>query len=207
MAAKNLLKTFKEKNLVESATEVASSVKKATAEELSREWRIAMTQMLGIEDKASKAKAKLEGELQEGEEVSFLRQEVKLDIEPGIDYRREVVHAQEKIQGQENAELRAKLEQITIELKQLSKSSKQIEATFQSVSVENLPVNPGKYHLNFFEWVLATIQTARIRIEDSAAWVGVISNKKSKKDYWSLAKSKGTSFSLSSERVVAQQVG
>jgi hypothetical protein len=55
--------------------------------------------------------------------------------------------------------------------------------------------------------MLATIKSARMRIEESQAFVGVLSNKASKKDYWSLAKSQGTSFSLSGERVVATQVG
>jgi hypothetical protein len=70
-----------------------------------------------------------------------------------------------------------------------------------------MPAKPGKYHLNFFEWMLVTIQNARMRIEDSAAWVGVVSGKKNKKDYWNLAKSHGTSFMLSGERVAATQVG
>jgi hypothetical protein len=143
------------------------------------------------------------GDLSEGEELIFSKQE----IQPAIDYVNEILHSQEKTTQKENQELRVKIEEITIELKKLSKSSKELELTFRDVDVETLPQAPGKYHLNFFEWILITIRNTRMRVEESASWIGVVSGKKAKKDYWALAKKHGTSYMLSGERVVAQQVG
>ncbi|KKP80600.1 MAG: hypothetical protein UR81_C0022G0007 [Candidatus Levybacteria bacterium GW2011_GWB1_35_5] len=214
MAIRNPLKTLREKNLAEAGFEVATSAAKSVREELDQEWRTFMKQALGTAEQASKKAKTLEGELQEGEEISFAKakkeqQERHAEIEPGIDYRREVIHAETVHAQHENRELRVQLEQIRVELKKIVETSQELEATFKEVAKETVQqtVKPGKYHVSFFEWMLSTIQNARVRIESSASWVSAISGKKSKKDYWSLSKSQGTSFSLSGERVVAQQTG
>ena len=113
----------------------------------------------------------------------------------------------EQRQKQENRELRTKIEEITIELKKLSKSSKELEVTIKDVNIDLLPEAPGKYHVNFFEWILLTIQIARVRVEESANWASTVTGKRAKKDYWSLSRKHGTSYQLSGERAVAQQVG
>ncbi len=212
MAFKNPLSTLREKNLAEAGFEVAKLGAKSVREELDQEWRTFMKQALGTAEKASDKVRALEGELSEGQEISFAKKEkkeTKAEVEPGIDYRREVIHAETVHVQHENRELRVQLEQIRVELKKIVETSKELEATFKEVAKETVQqtVKPGKYHVSFFEWMLSTIQNARVRIESSASWVSAISGKKSKKDYWSLSKSQGTSFSLSGERVVAQQTG
>jgi hypothetical protein len=150
--------------------------------------------------------AQMSGDLSEGEEINLSKTEWAR-VEPGINYKSEILHAETRILRQENRTLEAKVEQIIMELKKLSKSSKQLEVTFKDVAVETLPASPGKYHLSFFEWVLTTIQEARVKIESSTAWLNAVGHKKNKKDYWSLSKKHGTSFQLSGERSVAQSTG
>lgn len=183
---------------------IVSQIKNTARQEFSQNWRIAMRQMLGVKEDSNQ---KTSGDLSEGQDIVFPKKEKRVDIEPGIDYFREIIHAETRISKKSEAQLETKIQEIIIELKKLSESSKELQLEFKDISVATLPVKPGKYHLNFFEWMLVTIQNARMRVEDSAAWVSVISGKKGKKDYWTLAKSHGTSFSLSGERVVAQQVG
>ncbi|MEK7551150.1 MAG: DUF5660 family protein [Patescibacteria group bacterium] len=211
MARINPLKTLREKNLAEAGFEIASTTTKSVRDELNQEWQTFMRQALGTAESAAKKVKAMEGELSEGEEVSFAREktEKRTDIEPGIDYRREVIHADTLNVQRENMQLKGQLEQIRVELKKIVETSKELEATFKEVAKESVQrtVTPGKYHVNFFEWMLSTIQSARVRIESSASWIGAISGKKSKRDYWSLSKSQGTSFSLSGERVVSQQTG
>lgn len=200
---KRRLETIKDS--YETNTDVVSRVKNAAKQEFSEDWRLAMRQMLGIKENNSYEKAS--GDLNEGEEIIFPKKEKKVNFQPGIDYVSEIIHAETKITKRQEANLEAKIEEIVIELKKLSESSKQLEVEFKDITVATLPTKPGKYHLNFFEWVLAAIQNARMKIEDSTTWVGVISGKKNKKDYWNSVKSHGTSFMLSGERVVATQVG
>ena len=213
MATKNLLKTLREKNLDETGREIISDVTKSITssvkDELSEEWRISMRQMLGLAEQTRGQAQKLEGELAEGEEISFSKKEKKAAIEPGVDYHRDIIHAETRHIQTENRELKQRIEEIQVELIKIKETSKELEATFKSVATETLhtPINVGKYHISFFEWMLSALQGARVRIESSATWINVIAGKKSKKDYWSLAKQYGTSFSLSGERVVAQQTG
>ncbi len=156
------------------------------------------------------------GEMTPGQEINLKdskrgdvpdHQEKKSHIEAGWDYTGEILHAERRISQAQNRELDVKIQEIVIELKKLAKSSKELEVTFREVAVEQRPVNPGKYHLNFFAWMLVTIRSARMRIEDSANWAQMFSGKKTKREYWSLFKKHGTSFGLSGERVVATQTG
>ncbi len=193
------------KNPYESGNDVFGQLKDTARQEFQDDWRIAIRQMLGIE--SGDKSREVSGELNEGQEIVFTKKEIKINVEPGIDYVSEIIHGETRITKKQEAQLEAKIEEITIELKKLSESSRELQVEFKDVTVTNLPVKPGKYHLNFFEWMLVTIKNARMRIEDSAAWVSVVSGKKTKKDYWNLAKSHGTSFMLSGERVAATQTG
>lgn len=207
MTNKTTQKVRKEtiKNPYETGTDIISKAKDVARDEFSEDWRIAMRQMLGIKEDDTDKKAS--GDLNEGEEIIFPKKEKRVNIEPGIDYVREIIHAETTINRKDEAHLEAKIEEIVIELKKLSESSKELQLEFKDITVATLPSKPGKYHLNFFEWMLATIQNARMRIEDSAVWMGVVSGKKGKKDYWTLVKSHGTSYMLSGERVTATQTG
>ncbi len=193
------------KNPYETGNDFAAQIKDTAKQEFQEDWRIAMKQMLGME--SSNNNPEVSGDLSEGQEIVFTKRERKAEIEPGIDYVREIVHAETRITRKQEANLETKIEEILIELKKLLQSSKELQVEFKDITVATLPVKPGKYHLNFFEWMLVTIRNARMRIEDSAAWVGVISGKKNKKDYWTLSKKHGTSFMLSGERTAATQVG
>jgi hypothetical protein len=77
---------------------------------------------------------------------------------------------------------------------------------FKEVSVEKVTKSPGKYHESFFEWLLITVRTIRIRVDDSANWLAVMGNKKEKKSYWNMFKKHGTTFGMSGERSVSNQV-
>lgn len=156
------------------------------------------------------------GDLVEGREVTLSRLAQKqkvseekfpaLNIEPGIDYRREIIHGERKILQRQTQEIAAKIQEIIIELKRLTTSSKELQVQFKEVSVAQVP-NPGKYHQTFFEWMLIVIKQARMKVEDSGAWLAAAKSKNAKKQYWSMFKKHGTSFGLSNERVVATQTG
>lgn len=148
------------------------------------------------------------GDLSEGQEVSLKKVKKEVYIEAGIDYSREIVHAGQKESSKENHELKIRIQEIIVELKNLVKSSKELEIQFKDVTIiERAPKNVGVYHANFFEWVLSSIKAARVKVENASSWMSHIKGKKNKRDYWSSFKKHGTSFGLSSERVVATQVG
>jgi hypothetical protein len=153
------------------------------------------------------------GDLREGEEISFKREEFRREakrnaqIEAGIDYKRDIIHAERRIRNVDSQQLSVRVEEIIIELKKLSSSSKALETEFKGIATITMPQAPGKYHQNFFEWMLTVVRSARARVESAEQWLKTISGKGKKKDYWGLYKKHGTSFGLSGERTVAQQTG
>jgi len=122
----------------------------------------------------------------------------------GIDYRREVAHGTEMLHGRQATELDRKIQEIMVELKRLVDSSQVISNEYLQIATEQKPVQTGTYHLNFFDFMLSVIRSARQKVEDSGAWLQV---SKKKNGFHQKAQSLGTKFSLSHERTVATQSG
>lgn len=140
--------------------------------------------------------------LREREDVTQRRE--NLNRLPGIDYRREIVQGTEMIHSRQTTELDRKIQEIMGELKRLVDSSKIISNEYAQIAVEQKPVEAGKYYLNFFDFMLTVIRSARQKVEDSGAWLQV---SKKKNGYQQKAMNLGTKFSLSHERTVATQTG
>ena len=150
------------------------------------------------------------GDLEEGREIhlSKKREETSREpIEPGIDYRREIVDVGKRAERENVKVLNAKIAEILAELKKITAASAEIAIEFKEVTVEQRIERPGEYHVTFFQWMLSLIKAARQKIEDSSAWLSVMKSKKSQRQYWNMFKKHGTTFGLSNERVVATQAG
>ena len=194
---------------------VAGSVKKDLAQDGAKDlWK----QILGKYEKTAHSASKLAGDLKEGQEFDLTAHgksenapsPKRHDIAPGLElqnYHRDIIRSSERSHFMGNRELENQVEQILVEIKRLVESSKVLEAEFQYAAVEQTPVEAGKYHASFFEWVLITIRNARTKVEDSGAWLATMSSKKGKKNYWAMFKKHGTTFGMSNERSVATQTG
>ena len=105
------------------------------------------------------------------------------------------------------AETKQKLESIRQELHALSKSIRGLQQEIQTAVLE-MPVDPGVYHLNFFEQLKMLLKGIRERVDDSQVWLSAWNaNAKKKRGYWGMYKKHGTTFGLSSERTLATQAG
>lgn len=193
-------------NPIEALTSLASGVADSFQKDLARD---------GLKETVREITT-IEMDLKEGEEMvlsshSDHSQEKQEKPEPhkeaAIEYHREVKYTSERASSSVNNEIDAKLEQILMELDKLIDSSSELERRFEVLSVQDKPVEPGRYHLNFFEWILSVISSTREQIEDSSAWLSAAQSKKSKRSYWSMFKKHGTSFGMSNERMVSTQTG
>jgi hypothetical protein len=200
---------FSDKNFIEAAarditTDVVKSVKNDLLENsISSAWK----QLLLTNEKVNQKTAAMSGDLQEGEEINFSKTEKLVSVEAGIDYKSEILHFERKTTQIKEGQLNQRVEQIMLELKQLSTSIKQLETQVKDVDMGMLPQTVGKYHENFFEFILASLRNARIKIEDSTNWLSAVGKKASKKGFAANAKKYGTSYTLSADRAVSQQVG
>lgn len=170
-------------------------------------------EILGINK--SEEKQNQHGDLFEGQEINLKElqeknskaKQEKTQADPGIDYAREIIHVGERAVNRENQEIEGQLRELMAEIKKLADSSKELQMQFKEVAVEQHAVKPGKYHKSFFQWLFTVIRTARMKIEDSGAWLAAMHSKKKSREYGEMAKKYNTSFTLNSERTVATQVG
>ncbi len=168
-------------------------------------------EILAVADSKDKQGKHTKGDLQEGEEINLKelteKKQEKREVEPGIDYSREIVHVAERAVSQENRELELQLRELMAEIKKLTDSSKELQIQFKEVAVEQHAAKPGKYHKAFFSWLLSIVRNARMKVEDSNAWLTAMHSKKKSREYGAMAKKHGTTFTLNNERTVATQVG
>ncbi len=135
----------------------------------------------------------------------------KRDREPGINYHSEyyqsITRSGERHSQREVNEHSKQIQSIMQELKKLASSTKALQVEFGSLVVEPPPADPGKYYINFFEWMLIMIRQSRQKVEDSKAWMDTVQGKSKKMGYWGKAKKMGTTFTQANERNVATSTG
>lgn len=112
-----------------------------------------------------------------------------------------------KIFDRKEEEVKAKIaaikEQLKLLIKELAGMDKELEK-----AIEEETVNPGTYHLNFFEKLRTFLLDLRKKVADSANWLEVSNQRKaSQQGYWGNVKRSGTKYLLSQERTLATQAG
>lgn len=104
-------------------------------------------------------------------------------------------------------ETKLQISALIQELKKIAESTKELAKEVQIAAVQ-VPVEPGSYHLSFFENLRQTILLFRKQIQESASWLGAFNQKAKKRNfYWGQVRKSGTKFMLSSERYMATQAG
>lgn len=153
------------------------------------------------------------GDMKPGQEVSLKKKQEEqaekkaAKAEGHMEYFREVKSADTISENRKDAAIEQTVEQIRVEIKKIMATSKELQATFKTVSVESKVVKAGRYHETFFTFVLSLLRSARVRMQEGASWMKTSKSKKQQRQYQSMAKKHGTSFTLNNERTVATQTG
>lgn len=183
-------------NVIESIRSVGASVGKAVVSEVAA--KVATDAITTIFASLPKT-----GELKANEPIT-LTKESSPEQAAHPAFRPEFVR-QTPIRVEE-AHLKAQIESVRQELKLLAASLKQLN-TDVAKAIMDIPVNPGVYHVNFFDRLRGVLRTIRQNIEDSGTWMALMTARKQKRGFWGMYKKHGTTFGLSSERSVATQAG
>ena len=212
--SKNRVRQYEDKNPVEQFLSIGRGVMQS-GNDLGKQF-LDPESILGI--KKNKENNRFSGDLMPGEELKLKElikkqeqeEDNKPDIDPGIYYHREIREMGKVASQRLSRETENTIEQILLELKKIIATTLELQTQYNEFTVIQTVVNPGKYHESFFEWLLSIVKNARMKVEDSGAWLAATKGKHAKRgSYWRMADEKvgGTSFSLSSERIVATQVG
>ena len=166
-----------------------------------------MRELLGL----SPHKVKRSGELSVGEPVQM--NDVLSGREENLQKERKQIHFESTLLSEEaessrkkNSELTAELQAIMLEIKKVAESTQNLAEVTQA-SMISAPVEPGIYHLNFFENILEFLQSFRKRIDLATTWLQSANKRAEKKNYWSQYKKKGTTFLLNPESYSQRSAG
>ena len=144
---------------------------------------------------------------------ALARQRQQLEQERRL--RLEQQQAFEKRRRQEFLVFSQKEEQSKHEIKalqqQLIKLIEDTQGLTQEVeiAVTQQVVDPGTYHVNFFDRLRQFIQLMRKKIQDSSSWLSTFNSRAKRQQglYWAQVQKSGTKFMLSQERSMVTQTG
>ncbi len=133
--------------------------------------------------------------------------------------REEEARAQEALMArqreeEERARFRAKQEQVVKQIEAIREAVLKIAKRTQNVGLEfekaafEAPVNPGSYHVTFFEKLKSALEVVKKRLDESASWLHVYNKrKKNIPFFWQQVQKSGTKYMLSSERYMQMAPG
>lgn len=97
-------------------------------------------------------------------------------------------------------EVEKQIELLRDAILKIAKSTQNFSSEVEKAAFE-APVNPGKYHLGFFETLKSTLEIIKKRLDDSASWMQEFNKRKDRVPFfWAQFKKSGTKYMLSSER-------
>lgn len=103
-------------------------------------------------------------------------------------------------------ELRMQLKALMEEVVVLAQATEELgEET--KIAVMQAPVEPGIYHIIFFEKLLEFIKSFRKKISQASTWLHATNKRAAKKNYWTRYKKHGGKFLLSAEHYLSRSAG
>lgn len=97
-------------------------------------------------------------------------------------------------------EVEKQIELLRDAILKIAKSTQNFSSEVEKAAFE-APVNPGKYHLGFFETLKNSLELIKKRLDDSASWMQEFNKRKDRVPFfWAQFKKSGTKYMLSSER-------
>jgi hypothetical protein len=180
-------------NILESLRGVGNNVGKTVAHDVAGKIPSdILASLLGQNPQSNEQKYNQQGDINPERPMPFPFRRPEIVRPP-------IVHAEE-------IGIKQKIEAVRQELVALSASVKKLNTEIDK-AVNEIPINPGVYHLNFLERLKNVIKMMRENIDDGQSWLQSFNSRKQKKQYWGMYKKHGTSFGLSNERTLATQAG
>lgn len=173
---------------------------KDTSEDFFRE-------LMGI----SSPNAKKSGEITPGQSVKMNdmisgKEEENKRLRAQISLERQLSNDERRVSQDKSNELKVQLQALMQEVQMVAASTQNLAEATQ-VSMMTAPIEPGIYHINFFQSVLEFLRSFRKKIDMTAIWLQGSNKRAQKKNYWSMYKSKGSSFLLSPDHYLQRSAG
>ncbi len=153
----------------------------------------------------------ISGEINPGEELQIRdvysgRRADEEKLRKQLALERRIRQEEQSLVERKSNELRIKLHAIMEEIRLIAQVTPELTQEVQIASMQ-APIEPGIYHLHFFERILEFIKSFRKKIEDASVWLNSLNKRVQKKNYWALYKKHGGKFLLSADHYLTRSAG
>ncbi len=197
----------KQSNFLESLRELgdstASSIKNDLLAETSKDFA---RQMFGIQPPQHHT-----GEIEPGSSIEINdvfsgEAETKKKLNNQLALERRLRQEEKELLEKKSNDLRLELQALIEEITMLSQTTQDLTQEVQIAAMQ-APVEPGVYHVIFFQKLLEFLKSYRQKVEEAAVWLHTSNKRAQKKNYWAKYKKHGSKFLLSPDHYLTRSAG
>jgi hypothetical protein len=200
-------KELNPQNFIETLRDLSASSAKSLKNDVLKPEDF-LEQIIGIPKQKEK---KYSGEIVAGESIEIKdiisgKKEYEDGLRESLAVEKSLLEEEKELVAKRTNELKIELKKIFDEISSLAKATQNLSEEVQIATLQ-APVEPGTYHLVFFEKLLEFIKSFRKKVEEAAIWLHATNKRAEKKNYWSMYKKKGSSFLLSPDHYLQRSAG
>jgi len=200
-------KALRRQNVLEALKDVGGDVKSSVQEDLLRKMPgDVFEQLFGPQTSRNYSGEIVAGEAIEINEIFSGKAEENEHLRKQISFERILRVEEQQVKEQKIGQLRMQLQAVMQEVITLSQVTSDLGEESQIAAMQ-APVEPGIYHVIFFQTLLEFLQSFRKRVEDASVWLHSVNKRAQKKNYWGRFKSQGSKFLLSGEHYLQRSAG
>ena len=193
-------------NPIETLKDIGSSTAQQMRSEAGQIGKDFMGQLLGISSNEN-----ISGDLVPGETIEFSRTTESRDV---VNFERQQLQFERHLIEEERVRVEKKTNELKIQLQILQQEILTLAQTTEDLGEETqtaamqASVEPGVYHVIFFEKLLAFITSFRKKVEEASVWLHATNKRAAKKNKWGANYAKhGAKYLLSGEHYVSRSAG
>lgn len=200
-------KTTAQTNTLESLKDIGTSATKSLKEDLIEKVpRDFMEQIFGPRIRNYSGEIS-PGESIEIEEVFTGQYEEKKNLEKKLALERRLRQEEKVLIERKTNELRIQINVLQEEVLTLAQKTQELGEETQIAAMQ-VPVEPGVYHVIFFEKLIEFIKSFTKKIEEASVWLHATNKRAQKKNVWGARYKKyGAKYLLSGEHYLSRSAG
>ncbi|HJX59586.1 hypothetical protein A2V61_01495 [Candidatus Woesebacteria bacterium RBG_19FT_COMBO_47_8] len=200
------LQNIRRSNVLESLKDIGGGTSRSLKNDLlkasSEEF---LQQLFGAE------KQKYSGEITPGETLELTDvftgdREEKKKQKVQMAFERSLLQEENRRIEEKGNQLKLQLHALMQEVYALAQSTQGLGEEIEVASMQ-APVNPGVYHIVFFEKLLDFVKSFRKKIDNAGIWMHASNRRAEKKNFWSIYKKHGSKFLLSPDHYLQRSAG
>jgi len=198
-------KNYPTSNVLESLKELGTSTAKSMSQDVLRQSDF-FNQIFGTQKSEKFSGDITPGESLEINDIYTGKREEDQKLRQQIALERKLLEEERVRTEKKTNELKIQLNSIIEEVRLVSEKTSDLT---QEIKVATLqaPIEPGVYHVIFFEKLLELIKSFRKKIDDAAVWLNGVNKRAQKKNFWGQYKTHGAKFLLSGEHYSGRNAG